>query len=482
MATRARYITSGRHKAFSPVTQATSAPKRRRSVALGRSNRNRASLAQKGLLPFPATALLIAFYVPWIIEVGPVALTAYRLVLLVLIIPLFIKMLSGSLGKGRIADIMIVVFCLWSSASLSLAHGFGDSLETSGILFLETLGGYLVGRCCVRSASNFKAMASCLFILTVVILPFALVEFITTNNLALELFGFINTTFPDAGDDKRWGFTRVQAVFEHPILFGLSVACSLVLIVYVYCDGRNVIWKTASAGVIAFVTFLSLSSAPIAILGFQVLLSLWDKLLAKFQRRWIILIFVGILSYVCIDLASSRSPIEIYISYLTIEANTAWYRVAIWQFGTLSVWQHPWFGIGWNEYSRPDWMVVASVDNFWLLNAMRFGLPAAIILLLLLLFVSVSVVCNRGLPERVKRYRTAFIVVLVSYFLVGWTVHFWGGVYVMFLFIVGSGVWMLNNEPLSEAAPKDDQSLSTSKKVTRRSWAAGGVAHVRKAG
>ena len=41
---------------------------------------------------------------------------------------------------------------------------------------------------------------------------------------------------------------------------------------------------------------------------------------------------------------------------------------------------------------------------------------------------------------------------MTAFFLVGWTVHFWDAAYVLFLFLMGSGVWMLDVETKERAA------------------------------
>ena len=38
----------------------------------------------------------------------------------------------------------------------------------------------------------------------------------------------------------------------------------------------------------------------------------------------------------------------------------------------------------------------------------------------------------------------AYLIVMMSFFVVGWTVHFWGMAYIWFLFLLGSGVWLLD--------------------------------------
>ncbi len=46
-------------------------------------------------------------------------------------------------------------------------------------------------------------------------------------------------------------------------------------------------------------------------------------------------------------------------------------------------------------------------------------------------------------------YRTAFLIAVTSFFLVGWTVHFWdaANVVFLFLFLLGGGVLMLDVNP-----------------------------------
>ena len=58
--------------------------------------------------------------------------------------------------------------------------------------------------------------------------------------------------------------------------------------------------------------------------------------------------------------------------------------------------------------------------------------------------VFLGVSFRKGLDERLIAYRTAYLTVMMTFFLVGWTVHFWGAAYLWFLFLLGSGVWLLD--------------------------------------
>ena len=73
-----------------------------------------------------------------------------------------------------------------------------------------------------------------------------------------------------------------------------------------------------------------------------------------------------------------------------------------------------------------------SVDMFWLLNAVRFGIPAGVLLIVSFFAVFLSVSFRKGLDGRLVAYRTAYLIMMVAFLLVGWTVHFWGTAYFWF--------------------------------------------------
>src|SRR5262249_48835233 len=122
------------------------------------------------------------------------------------------------------------------------------------------------------------------------------------------------------------------------------------------------------------------------------------------------------------------------------------YRTLIWTYGSETVLNHPLFGVGLNDWERPAWMPVASIDSFWLYLAIRAGLPAAFLMLLTFFRIYLAVSFKKGLEGRLVEYRTGFLISMAGFFLVGWTTSFWDAAYVLFLFLMGSGVWMLDVE------------------------------------
>ena len=59
-----------------------------------------------------------------------------------------------------------------------------------------------------------------------------------------------------------------------------------------------------------------------------------------------------------------------------------------------------------------------------------------------LIFLSVSF--KKGLDDKLIAYRTGFLISITAFIIVGSTAAFWDAAYVVFLFLLGSGVWMLD--------------------------------------
>jgi O-antigen ligase len=258
----------------------------------------------------------------------------------------------------------------------------------------------------------------------------------------LELFSAVLPSYPDSGDDIRNGLTRAQTVFEHPILFGVFTGGTLALGHLVLGFGQSGFVRWWRSLVIFFTACLSLSSGPIATLILQAGLMVWNRLLKTFSFRWKVLWGVAIASYFLIDLASNQTPMQFYISRFTFDQQTGWVRIAIWDHGSASVMNHPLFGVGFGEWDRPRWMT-SSIDMFWLLNGVRYGLPGAISIQLAFFAAVFAVGARRQTEGMLADYRTAYLITMAAFYIVGWTVHFWGSPYVLFLFLLGSGLWLL---------------------------------------
>jgi hypothetical protein len=404
-------------------------------------------------LPWLATAFLICVFIPWLWAIGPLLLLPYRLVLLVGFLPCMFWWLAGRAGGIRTPDILVVLYCVWCPISLFVVHGAQIGIQSGGIIVVESAGAYFFGRCFIRGPEQFYAMTRLLLIIVAVMLPFALLETVTNTDVILTVFSKVFPTHPQAFKEARWGLRRVQGVFEHPILFGVSCGAILSLVHMVY-GGDKSASKRWSASIVVFMTaFLSLSSGPITALVAQTSLICWNWLLAKNVRRWQYLWVVSLAMYVFISLASNQSVFEFLLTYFSFEPASAYYRVLIWDYGSGSALNHPLFGVGYGRWDRPDWMP-PSIDMFWLYHAVLFGIPAGVLMMGAFLTMFMSIAFRKGIDEQRVRYRTAYLIMMTGYFLVGWTVHFWNATYVLFLFLLGSGSWLLDDVANPKPSPQ----------------------------
>ncbi|MEM9012544.1 MAG: hypothetical protein AAGE18_15055 [Pseudomonadota bacterium] len=399
----------------------------------------------------PVLFFLITLIIPFIISLGPLRLSVYRIILLVMIVPMLVAWLSGKAGRIRLPDIFFLLLCAWAALSFAIVHGPQVAIEGGGIFFIETMGAYLLARCYIRTAEDFRKMTIVLFSIVLFLLPFAIVEAVTGRNVLLDFFDSVMRSYGRVMKDPRWGLNRVQATFEHPILFGVFCGSAIALAYMVVGYGRSFFARAWRALAVLFTAALCLSSGPLTGMVAQFLLIGWNGALSAFKARWTLLVGLVVSALVALEIVANRSAPAIFISYFSFNEFSAYMRIHIWNFGTASIWNHPFIGIGLNEWERPFWMS-PSIDMFWIVFGVRHGLPAQLFMLGGFLSVFLSLSFLRCPDPRLSAYRLAILICLTGLFLTGWTVHYWNATYALFMFLIGSGVWLLDTAPEDEPA------------------------------
>ena len=423
---------------------ATSDPKATDAAQAGRLNlRHRLATSSHAGLAWPVRLLLLSIFLPVIISVGSLNLPPFRLLLSILVVPCLIKWSQGKAGPVRFPDIAILLYCVWATIALIANHGLAFSVQPSGSLIVETAGGYFVARCYIRDEVDFRNAIRWLFWSVAILCPFAVIESITHHDYILEIVGKLFTTHPLAENEPRWGLRRVQSVFEHPILFGVSTGAIFALVHLVLGAGQTAFRRWLKSGIVVVAAFFSLSSGPLSALTAQIMLVIWGWLMRNNKARWRMLWFVALTMYVAILTVSNQSVPEFLMTHFAFDEASAYYRVLIWKFGSESALNHPILGVGFNRWDRPSWMP-PSIDMFWLLQAVYYGIPAGLLMILTFFSVVFKIGFRSNFPERLEHYRVAYLCCAIGYFLVGWTVHFWNGTYVLFLFLLSGGIWMLD--------------------------------------
>ena len=380
---------------------------------------------------------LLSLLLPIRPEVAGLRLDPYRLLLLIMFVPFLIKLLSGQAGRFTLSDGLLMLFALWAILTYIFHHG-PQIIPYALITSIELLGGYMAGRLLVRSAVDYRRFIRFFMIALLVMFPFAVYELFTSRMLLSEVFGQFTTVISKntGTGTERFGLSRVQVAFPHAIHFGFFCALAIANIYYLYRD--SISRMLPQMGLALSMIFMSLSSAPFLAAFLQILIIIWGELTSA---RWRLLVTLTASMYVILELLSNRGPIVLLIEKMTLNPQTAWWRIHIWDFGSQSVLNYPIMGIGLNEWVRPEWLQ-ATVDNYWLLIAMRHGFPGIILLVLALAVHVYSIVRIKTLNPRKKALRTGYIVSLIGVLLTLATVHVWDAMNAFIMFYIGAGAFL----------------------------------------
>ena len=424
------------------------------------------------------TIFMLSLLPPVYFYIGTVLFTPERVLLMILFIPFLVKLLSKAAGPIQKMDIFMLLWGFWIVVTLVVHHGL-PRLPYGLITMVELVGGYLAGRILVRNAASYRTFIKLLLWTLILLLPPALVELLTNRNLLQEIFGAIAGTYNKGGSSYgRMGMERVMGGFAHPILFGLYCSMGLASAYLLY---DNFMKRVLVLAFTMAMTFMSLSSGPLLAANIQAGLLIWGWVT---RGRWWLLAGITTFCYVTIDLLSNRTPITILINYVTFNPATAWTRVNIYHFGIKEVWASPVFGIGLNDWARPYWLT-GSVDNFWLLIAMRHGIPGFLLIFLGMLLHCRAIWKSPIASAKIRSYRTGYLITVISLFLTLSTVHIWGAVSVFVMFFLGAGAWFVDVAPEKQevSAPEEPErpSRTGSTAAIRPSvpWARPARAHFR---
>jgi hypothetical protein len=398
-----------------------------------------------GLLLF----FVVMLFLPLKVDVSGLTLTPVRLFLLASFLPLLLRLLRGAAGPVTAGDLFFGLHAFWIGVAILANHGT-ERLAFAGISIVEAFGAYLVGRTLVRNVTDYRTFFRYFLTGLALFAPFALMENLTGRLYFSRLLEPLAGTLPKfqtSASDMRMGFYRAQGVVDHPILWGVFCSIAIANAYFLYRNQR--MRSLVLTGFATLMTFTSLSSGPLLAAVLQLGMIGWGFIT---RNAWWLLVGLAVFAYVTVDLLSNRTPVQVMITYLTFNPASGYWRLHIWTYGSAEVLRHPLFGIGLNDWTRPSWLASDSVDNFWLLTAMRYGLPG-VLLLLGGIVANLARILRQELPDDLRTVRTGYAVALIAVLMALMTVHIWGATMTLVLFYAGAGCWLFAGpEPATAAA------------------------------
>jgi hypothetical protein len=398
-----------------------------------------ASLTQ---LPLPVALLLLSMLLPGELDfhIGGLRLNCQRLVILAFLPVAIIRIFTRRGPALRTFDLLFIGAVTYYSFTYFLKVPLERALQSGGIMFLESIGGYMLARSYIRNAAQFFAVVKLLFLMVLVVGAFAIPETFLSSYFVRNGAAAMTGAAPLWPGETRLGFMRAMSVFDHPIHYGVFCTTVFGLAWFSEPDPVKRIWRALIIGGMAC---LSLSAGPLQGIVFVLAGALWEAVTRNIPNRVWLTVTIGSLLYLVMSLITKRSPLEILVTSLVFDPGSYWYRRMIWDHGVTNIQNNPWIGVPFGTWERGADMNT-SVDNYWLALALWGGIPSVALLALSVLLILRA---THGRFVRIqsaddRRCRFAWVATVLSMCVIGASVHYWGTLSVLFAFCLGSGAWL----------------------------------------
>lgn len=383
-------------------------------------------------------------------------------------------------GRLRFAwpDLFVVGGAAWIWLAAFMTSGqFGTAIAQGGSHTLDIAFAYFLARAAVQAPRDLRLFlvlaAPAIAFASLVVVQEAVTHVRILQPLASEITGMPNRL----RDETRLGFMRGAGSFPHPILAGIFIASFLPI--YLGSGLRG--WPRTIGIIAAIGAFFSMSSA--ALLGLIMGGILWSYqwLTEKITNvTWRLFLLASAILYVTVELTSNSGFYGLMVRYASLNTTTAYNRILIWQFGTENIARSPWFGIGYSDWVRPDWMHSGSFDHFWLIIALRFGIPASVFLIIATVAgIGLLAIKSGKVPLQEARLMRGVTISLAVFALGAVSVSLWLTTLVWFFMLVGIAVSLAMIDDKNTATKLVKVRIRQDQKSSRRAGVNGGFVRVR---
>lgn len=387
-------------------------------------------------VPLPLKLIVIAALLPDEISFRVVGLllSPERLLLLALT-PVVLMRMGRLAAAGRyrfvLSDIFVPITGFWMFGSLMQTEDMAQALINAGPLALEYCVGYFTTRSLLSGGAQAISFINFLCCSIAFVALLGLLDTFAHRYLVHELTRTLvgGRTYSDAGE--RLGLLRATSTHLHPILFGATSLFGLLLAASTPIRRKTFAVVSCSIGLL-----IALSSAPIqgAIMGFGLLA--YNRIFAGIRFRWVGLISTAIIG-ITIIFMTIDNPFGFVFNHLVFDVQSAYYRMFIWQMATAALHHSPWFGL---SFIFPaDYEIPSSVDSLWLLWALQFGIPGAVVFLLSVVGAASLPTSGRGvhLTGAESKLGTTLGIMIFLFVFLGFTVDFFGTAWILIPLLVG---------------------------------------------
>ena len=362
--------------------------------------------------------------------------------------------------RPRAMDALIVLFAVWVAWSDYTARGYADAQNLMFTMLTSVIFPYLIARIVIPAEQLHIAVGRRYVTLIFAVALIGIFEFRFGYNPFLNVLG---TFFPGQGTGWvttfRHGMARVAGPYSHAILAGIMMVSAYRLHRWLQWGGYweerfktfpSLTWsKPKVIAVVLFVAALmTVARGPWigALLGGGIAAVGRSR-----NRKLAMSLFIGIGAVgMIVGFLAMASYLDIRPGGpMTLSQETALYRKVLFEKYAQIALDHAWFGWGLTTWPKVDGM--ESIDNYYLLLSLMHGIPATLMLVVLILGSAWQCVA-RGLKEGhqaaspVFAFAGLFVAVFVS---IG-TVYLGEQVMPMLFFMMGwAQAWLQGGPPVA---------------------------------
>ena len=360
-------------------------------------------------------------------------LTPTRLVFLILapvVFARFVRKIASGDFRFVLSDAAVPLAGLWMFVGPSVTYDLGDALQHSGPDVLEYLIGYLATRVLLTRSGQALRFADILCVVIACVAADAMLDTAAgayvTRELASTVTGYQKVW--RVADEFRFGLLRAAGPIEHPILLGFLCGAGLILSI-ARRPAVGAPWMLLCAvGVL-----ISFSSAPQQSVVMGLGLLVYSRLLPDFAQKWNLL-FAVVAIDVAVAFAATPTPFGHIFDLFTIDSQTAYFRLYIWNMVGPAILDNPIFAVMPSDYDYEG-----SVDSLWLVLCLNYGMPCSILTGLAMIGCCSLPTDQRrsSLSPAESRLGTALGIMMFLIIFTGFTVHFWGSVWILVGLLIG---------------------------------------------
>lgn len=315
--------------------------------------------------------------------------TVMRVVIIAVLLRAFISASNKPLRIRTIDWLVVAVFMAELVAGLATAPSFMDFVINRAGATFDMMLPYIAIRLVIRTQKDLKKFLTGAMLVMIPTALLGLYQCFTGYNLFAPLENLVYWNVRPSEYGKRFGLTRSNVVFAHPIIFGLIYAMFVPIFAGLYRAMKQFRWIWL-CGIILILggVFASVSS------GTYLAVFICIGFIAgyRYRKYWKPVVIFCLFCILVVDIISNRNWYHV-LSEFTLNKQTSWYRgrlmeVALFEGGMGGHWMTGFgYGVepGWG--AKIDGRDYTDMVNHYLLLLARHGLVGFVPFVLLNVWV-----------------------------------------------------------------------------------------------